>query len=119
VQGAILPNGEAAFSITYSFTPASFSMAVHSAASGAALLFPVISPASEKLTQDTKGEIVIHKPSSDINITTSQTAVWRGITEKRVFNFVPGFEAVPLQIPLNKQGNGSIRIAFTNALKQK
>ncbi|MBC7888455.1 MAG: hypothetical protein H7Z13_11245 [Ferruginibacter sp.] len=109
VHGTILANGETAFEMIYLFTPASFSMAVHSGAVGAKLLFPVLSPASEKIMQGVSNEIIIQKKSSRLKLTAGNMEI---VNDKRVFNFVPGFEAVPLQIPLDKNGHGFIRIVL-------
>lgn len=110
VHGSILPNGKAAFEINYVFTLTAFSMSVHTDAVGSKLLFPIISPESEKITQSSRGEIIIQKEASVIKLKSAETPVWKGITDKRFFNFVPGFEVAGIENTLDKNGNCFIKI---------
>jgi hypothetical protein len=93
-------------------------MAIHSRVNGAKLIFPVVSPASEKIMTGNNNEIMIYKKGSVMKLTSSQIAVRNGIRGNRVFNFRPGFEAVPLEIPLDGQGNGALHKELVNVLKK-
>lgn len=110
VKGDVLQNSPSAFEIYFTFKPHSFQMSVHTKAIGTRLLFPVVSPASGSVTHTTNGELVIQKKSSRIKVSSIKTPEWDNITGKRVFNFVPGVEAVPVENRLDDNGNCFIRI---------
>jgi hypothetical protein len=117
VDGLFLSNMEAPFTITYTFTPTTFTMAVHATANGAKLIFPVVSPVSEKIIAVLNNKLSIPKKSYVIQLTAAETFGGKDITGKRVFNFIPGFEAIPLQMELDKNGNGLIKVAVSNLVK--
>jgi hypothetical protein len=114
VDGLVLANEEAAFTITYTFAPTSFTMAVHATTNDAKLIFPVVSPASEKVSANDKGKVVVQKKYSAIEFTTTEQQNFETISTKRVFNFIPGFEALPLQIKLDKDGNATVKVEVSN-----
>ncbi|GAB3225344.1 hypothetical protein [Spirosoma arcticum] len=112
LKGNVLPGESSAFAMKYTFTNQSFQLAVHASAKGARLLFPVISPASEPIKPTIDGELVIQKKSSTMRLTGHKTPEWNKRTGDRVFNFVPGFEAVVVENKLDDNGNGHIRIVI-------
>ena len=114
VKGNVWPDGPSAFELRYTVSPRSFQLAVHARAAGATLLFPVVSPASERVDASRTGALVIHKKTARINLGGSETAGWKTLGGDRVFNFVPGFEAVPVATKLDRSGHGSIRIVIDN-----
>jgi hypothetical protein len=66
------------------------------------IILPVISGSSEKFTL-TDNLIQVHKGSSDLKISsTAKLALLPTTTKGRVFNFVPGLEAIPLSIDQNE-----------------
>lgn len=114
IQGNAWPDGPSAFAINYTFSPSSFQLAVQAKAAGAVLLFPVVSPTSEPVDASRTGNLVVHKKTARINLIGSEMAGWESVKGDRVFNFVPGFTAVPLQTKLDSSGSGFIRIVITN-----
>ncbi|MBC8154371.1 MAG: hypothetical protein H7Z72_15815 [Bacteroidetes bacterium] len=114
VAGHLLPGGASAFELNYTFTPRSFQLAVQSKAAGARLLFPVVSPADESVRYTVTGTVTVQKKMVLVNLTGNETGEWKGSTAKRVFNFVPGFEAIPISNKLNSDGTGYVRIEVTN-----
>lgn len=108
VKGNVLPGGLSAFEIQYSFTNDSFKMSVQSKAAGARLVFPVVSTASERVNYTGDGKLAIQKKSSIIRLTGNISSGWNNMTDKRVFNFVPGFEAFVVTNTLDDNGKGFI-----------
>ncbi|MBC7827135.1 MAG: hypothetical protein H7122_05280 [Chitinophagaceae bacterium] len=109
-NGNVLPGANASFQLTYTFTANSFQMAIYTVAAGARLLFPIVAASSERVTYKADSTLAVQKNASRIKIFGSDKRGWESITNTRVFNFVPGFEAVPVQIMLDKNGKGLIRI---------
>lgn len=64
-------------------------------------IIPVISQADEKVNMLSVSEVRILKPEGAVHIAANHPIVQLPTTGTRVFNFVPGFEAVPLAIEVN------------------
>ena len=94
----------------YTFTPQSFKIAVQSDAVDAQLVFPIVATASETIEEKADGTYVVQKKAARLQISSSDRGQWKSSINKRIFNFVPGFEAVPLVIPLNTTGYASLQI---------
>ena len=62
------------------------------------VVFPVISRSSEKVDVLSKRLIQIHKENAIVKITSDSDLVILPTTGSRIFNFVPGLEAIPLAI---------------------
>lgn len=112
INGNVLPGLSSAFTMNYTFTNQSFQLAVLSKAKGSRLLFPVISPASEVVKQTVNGELVIQKKIAALKLTGNKTPQWNTSVGNRVFNFVPGFEAVVIENKLDDDGNGHVHIVI-------
>lgn len=63
---------------------------------GAALVLPVLSPSGEKVRQVSEHRIEITKPGGTVVVEASVPLSIRKTTKGRVFNMVPGAEAVPI-----------------------
>lgn len=65
------------------------------------IILPVISKASEQVEQASDKIIHIHKEKATVTITSSQKLIMLPTTNGRIFNHVPGLEAIPLGIAAN------------------
>jgi hypothetical protein len=95
--------GEAHYTLTYAFTQSAVEItATTEAAPQTPLQFilPVISSSTEAVTQPDPKTIHITKPNGTLTITTNAPQGFRPIPKERTFNLVPGFEAIPLTIPM-------------------
>ncbi|QCW99549.1 hypothetical protein FGM00_05290 [Aggregatimonas sangjinii] len=63
----------------------------------ASLLLPVISPTGEKITQPAENRIEIQKESALVVVEANVPISIKETKKERVFNMVPGMEAVPIQ----------------------
>jgi hypothetical protein len=98
-----LPNGEAHYHLSYSLTESSVQIiaSVESASSAPTqFILPVISSSNEAITQPNPKTIRITKPNGTLTIRTNATQGFALIPKERTFNLVPGFEAIPLTIPM-------------------
>jgi hypothetical protein len=76
----------------------------------AALVLPVASVNSEKVVQPSANKIEIHKPGGTV-VLESNVPLWIKPTEKgRVFNLVPGVEAVPVFAKFNTEEQKEISV---------
>ncbi|MBS1661863.1 MAG: hypothetical protein JST68_12525 [Bacteroidetes bacterium] len=88
--------------ITYTFTPKNIRLSFHHnstpQASDIRIVLPVISASGESFT--TQGDKTIHikKQNATLTIRANQPLQQLPTTDGRIFNFVPGFEAIPLAI---------------------
>lgn len=71
---------------------------------------PVISPNNEKIKCSADGCVDIIKGNARVNISTNVSSGLRGHDEPRVFNHVPGFEAVPLSVRWIPEKDEQLRI---------
>jgi hypothetical protein len=112
------PTGEAHYQLTYSLTQSTLEIrATADAPTQTPLHFilPVISPSSEAFTQPDPKTISIKKPNGVLTIHTTAQEGFRPIPKERTFNLVPGFEAIPLTIPM--QPGKQIQIHLDGELK--
>ena len=63
---------------------------------------PVISKSAEKVTVLNSKVITVKKDSASIKVSADQTLITLPTTSGRIFNYVPGFEAIPLSISANE-----------------
>ncbi|MRI02402.1 hypothetical protein GH721_17795 [Kriegella sp. EG-1] len=61
-----------------------------------AFVLPIVSPTGEKVTQSNPNEITIQKPEGLVIITASVPMTIKDTPKERIFNMVPGVEAVPI-----------------------
>jgi hypothetical protein len=108
-------NGKSAFSMSYLFDSAAMTITVNAPNVGSGsnrprLVLPLISPTGEKVTQSAN-RIEIHKPQGRVVIEANAPLCIQETTRPRIFNLVPGFEAVPIiaEIPDNSRLECRIR----------
>ena len=104
--------GQVNYNIKYIFTPRSFEIIINSdlEADKAELRYylPVISDRSEEINQPTPETVVINKNNKKLFINSSSHIELIKCDNNRVFNHVPGFQAIPLFI--NVREGSSINI---------
>jgi len=59
-------------------------------------VLPIVSPTKEKVTQLSKNIITIEKPEGIVKIISNNALKIKDIPKSRIFNMVPGVEAVPI-----------------------
>ena len=95
------PNGRPECALAYHFDPESASLTASApgVGNGSArprLMLPLISPTGEKVTRISANRIEIRKPGGTLVVETNAPLEIENPGRPRIFNLVPGFEAVPL-----------------------
>ena len=62
----------------------------------ASLVIPIVSPTGETVRKVSNTRIEIHKPEGTVVIESNTPLTIKETTKGRVFNMVPGFEAIPI-----------------------
>ncbi|RED47864.1 hypothetical protein [Seonamhaeicola aphaedonensis] len=75
-----------------------------------AFVLPIVSPTGEKVMQVSEQEVTIEKPEGSVKITSSSFIQIKDTPKKRLFNMVPGVEAVPLIMPFEDKNQVKITI---------
>jgi hypothetical protein len=65
------------------------------------IIFPVIAKANEKMKVISGNEMRINKENSVVKVSANLPILQLSLTNGRVFNYVPGFEAIPFYIAHN------------------
>jgi len=95
------PAAPVEFVCIYRITKSSFTITARTEADGVVLEVPLVSPAAEAVRQLEGGSLEIVKPEAVVLVTaTGANPTLENTT--RVFNFVPGMEALPLRLGLPK-----------------
>jgi hypothetical protein len=97
------PAGEAHYHLTYTLIQSAVGIAATVDAppqTPLQFILPVISPSTEAVTQPDPKTIRITKPNGTLTISTTAPQGFAPIPKERAFNLVPGFEAIPLTIPM-------------------
>ena len=66
-------------------------------------VLPIVSPTGEKVTQISENEVTIEKPEGSVKISSNTALKIKETPKERLFNMVPGVEAVPIIAPLKKE----------------
>jgi hypothetical protein len=74
------------------------------------IIVPMISEASEKYTVTRNRQLMILKKTSRVLLTSDQPISIQPVTGNRIFNYVPGLQAIPLLI---SSASATIRIQAT------
>jgi hypothetical protein len=109
-------DGKSACSMSYHFDADTVTIAVSAPGVGSGsnrprLVLPLISPTGEKVTQSAQ-RIEIHKPQGRVVIEANVPLRVRESTRPRIFNLVPGFEAVPIIAEIPADSRLECRIRF-------
>lgn len=111
-------SGKSACSLSYHFDAEMVMIAVGAAGIGSnrpRLVLPLISPSGETVKQSAPDRIEIHKPQGKVVIEANAPLRIQQSARPRVFNLVPGFEAVPIiaEIPIDSRLECRIRFSHT------
>ncbi|HEY3330873.1 MAG TPA: hypothetical protein VGK19_12670 [Capsulimonadaceae bacterium] len=97
----------ATYTLTYRYSPSQFSMTALVTGEGCAeLIFPVVSPASDTMTETENGTDIA-KPGATVKIRGGANLPAPG---PRIYNHVPGVEAIPFALPLVSGEAGTIKL---------
>jgi hypothetical protein len=110
------PTGEAHYQLTYSLTQSAVEIrATADAPAQTPLQFilPLISTSSEAITQPDSKTIRITKSTGILTVSTNAPQGFNPIPKERTFNLVPGFEAIPLAIPMQPGQQIQIQLEAT------
>jgi hypothetical protein len=93
------------FDIGYSFDQKQITITVKSSdgsvsEAGASLVLPIVSASGEKVTQVSGNRIEITKPGGTVVIESSVPMTIEKTKRDRIFNMVPGMEAIPISVAL-------------------
>ncbi len=98
-----VPNFKTNYHLTYTLTESGVEItaSLESALSAPTqFILPVISSSAEAIIQPDPKTIRITKPNGTLTIRTDAPHGFEAIPKERTFNLVPGFECVPLTIPM-------------------
>lgn len=93
---------DAACQISYTFTADSVTIKASSSNNAAVFSLPVVSPRQEEVSQPSPTRITIRKPGAIVEINASVPVKVSVPLSERIFNFVPGMEAVPIILESNQ-----------------
>ncbi|SHM46235.1 hypothetical protein SAMN05444266_108162 [Chitinophaga jiangningensis] len=93
---------DAACQITYTFAADSVTIKAVSSNPAAVFSLPVISARNETVSQPSPTQIIIRKPGALVEIESSVAVKVSVPLNERIFNFVPGMEAVPIILESNQ-----------------
>ena len=77
------------------------------------LVLPLIARPDDIVTQPAPGTIVLMRRQGRLTVTTDSKAGFAPLPAERIFNLVPGFQAVRLTVPLSD--GQAVRVRFTAA----
>jgi len=101
----------AAFEMVYRITKSAFTITARAEGDGVVLEVPLVSPAVEPARQLADGSLEIVKPGIALLATGSGAKPTLDDTT-RVFNFVPGMEAVPLRLALRQSEEVTLKLTI-------
>jgi len=107
-----LPGGDVHYTLRYRLDVSSVEITASvdkSAPPGVRLILPVIARTADSVQQPNASTVHITKPAGQLVIRTSGSA-FETIPAKRSFNLVPGFECVPLAVPMQPGQELTLRI---------
>jgi hypothetical protein len=107
------PEGEALYHLTYRFTNSAVEIIATAEAPPETplhFILPVISIATEAITQPDPKTIRVTKPTGTLTIRITGDHPPETLPKERTFNLVPGFEAIPITIPM--QSGQQIKISL-------
>ncbi len=99
--------------VTYRFDREATTLTLRTAhpdphAAGLALALPIVSARAESLTRRSQAQMELQKKNGTLVIQSNVPLTIPGAPSERIFNNVPGFEAVPFSIPFPPDFKGSI-----------
>jgi hypothetical protein len=105
VSHALIPGGGARYDLSFRITESQ--VEIRASAAGAAalpgklqLVLPILSRSTEAVDHSEPGLIRLTKPGGTLTIATSAAGGFASLPGERTFNLVPGFEAIPVIVPM-------------------
>lgn len=94
------PSGELTCHVVYRFSPGEITLSYEceKIPPGVKIIIPLISKSNETISHITAQNYIIKKEKASVKITSSETLKVLPTSNGRVFNYVPGFEAIPFYI---------------------
>jgi len=109
-------SGEAACTLSYRFTPDAVEISARMRKTPKfdrlEFVLPVISPTGERVKRKGSGNYIIEKSFGKVAVSSNVDLVIPDFDHKRVFNHVPGFEAVPLVAQWDVKATPTLQIKF-------
>jgi len=109
-------SGEASCTLHYRFTLDAFQISARMQETPAfdrlEFILPVISPTGERVKRKGSDSYVIEKPAGKVVVSSNVTLKIPQFELERVFNHVPGFEAVPLVAEWNVKTKPTLQITL-------
>lgn len=102
--------GEVKYRIKYVFSPDSVEITVSCGAGDGRYYLPVVSPRTEEVVRQGPGDVEIAKKGGRLLVSSPSPIETVECENGRIFNHVPGFEAVPLYISPGKEGGIRIEV---------
>jgi len=114
-DGAIPDHGRSECSLSYLFDAESAAITANAPGVGSqdarpCLILPVISSSGEKVIRSAANRIEIHKSEGTLIIEADATLQIMDTGRPRIFNLVPGFEAVPIFAEIPSEGGLACRM---------
>jgi hypothetical protein len=109
ITGQSPSGGEVRYELTYRLCPSA--VEIRASVTGAAddqrsqVILPVISAHDEPVSRLGKDAVRITKAAGELTVRTDAPDGFTDFTERRVFNLVPGLEALPLRVDLPPDGH--------------
>lgn len=115
--GSEAPANSGRYTIVYRFRGNSWEAVVETDAPDAHLVLPILSAGTETWILNQAGAVIVQKPHAIVTVQSlgENSGSPVVLTETRVFNFVPGMEALPLRIPLTPARPSGARITVAAA----
>ncbi len=112
--------GEIPFKITYRFAASAVEILIdpqgRCPVDSLDYVLPVISPNNEEIKFSADGAVAVVKDDVRVIISTNASSGLRGCEEPRIFNHVPGFEAVALKVQWTPDKDGQLRLKIAVTL---
>ena len=78
-----------------------------------AFVLPIVSPNNEVVTKISDTEMTIQKPDGLVRIKANVPLKIKGMAGSRIFNMVPGVEAIPFEAYFDKETNEALEISIS------
>lgn len=107
-------SGEAACTLNYRFTQNAVEISARMRKTQKferlEFVLPIISPTGERVKREGSGSYIIEKPAGKVAVSSNVALVIPDFDRERVFNHVPGFEAVPLVAEWDVEAEPTLQI---------
>ncbi len=114
----LVPDGGAACSLQYQFehdkvTISAINSEFAEGQDPGTLVVPIVSPSGEEVRQTSSNRIEIDKPEGSVVIECNVPMEIKASDKGRIFNMVPGAEAVPIMVQMPNDKTTSVRVKLS------